>query len=255
MIKIVSTKGNAIMFRQLRRTTAVTCLCSLVAVLAWSATAPAATIIGNPVLLSTLTVPNGTIVVGDKTFTNFTYNFTGDMPPSTVVNVIPITDDSGNFGIRFQGAFIDTTGVAGGSDALITYTVTAGAGRLISDAHLQGNPSLLGTQGSISVTETFLPLNQVPPYQMTIYADQNLGTKMVDQTAFTPIKSLNVQKDILALAKLPSGTGPPQTVTMSFVDQTFSQVPEASTLMLSLIGCVGLGLKRRRQAASFGSAA
>jgi hypothetical protein len=223
--------------------------------LAWSATAPAATIIGNPVALSTLTVPNGTIVVGDKTFTNFTYNFTGDMPIAANVNVIPITDDDGNFGIRFQGAFIDTTGDAGGSDALITYKVTAGAGFLISDAHLQGNPSLLGTQGSISVTETFLPLSQVPPYQMKIYADQNLGTKMTDQTAFTPIQSLNVQKDILALAKLPGTSGTPQTVTMSFVDQTFSQVPEASAVMLSLIGCASLGLKRRRQVGSFGSAA
>jgi hypothetical protein len=254
MIKILSTEGNAIMFRQLRRTTVVACLCSL-AMVAWSATAPAATIIGTPVLLSTLTVPGGTIVVGDKTFTNFTYNFTGDMPPATLVNVIPITDDFGNFGIRFQGAFIDTTGVAGGSDALIEYRVTAAPGFLISDAHLQGNPALLGTLGSISVTETFLPLNQVPPYQMTIYADQNLGTKMVDQTVFTPIQSLNVQKDILGLAKLAGSTGPPQTVTMSFVDQTFSQVPEASAVMLSLIGCIGLGLKRRRQERSFASAA
>ena len=105
------------------------------------------------------------------------------------------------------------------------------------------------------MTETFLPLNQVPPYQMTIYADQNLGTKMVDQTAFTPTQSLNVQKDILALAKLPGTGGNPQTVTMSFVDQTFSQVPEASAVMLSLIGCAGFGLARRRQEADLGSAA
>ena len=243
------------MFRQLRTTTAVACLCFLVGMLALSAASPAATIIGNPVLLSTLTVPNGTITVGDKTFTNFTYNFTGDMPPATSVNVIPITDNAGNFGVRFQGAFIDTAGLAGGSDALITYKVTAGAGRLISDAHIEGNPSRLGTLGSISVTETFLPLNQVPPYRMTIYDDQNLGVKMVDQTAFTPTQSLNVQKDILALAKLnPNAPEGPQTVTMSFVDQTFSQVPEASAVMLSLIGCFGFGLKRRRNEGGFGSA-
>jgi hypothetical protein len=259
MIKIVSTKGNAIMFRQLRRTTALACLCSLLAVLAWSATAPAATIIGNPVALSTLAgVPGSSIVVGDKTFTNFNYTFTGDMPGAANVNVIPITDDDGNFGVRFQGAFIDTTGVPGGSDALITYNVTAGAGRLISDAHLQGNPSRLGPFGSISVTETFLPLGAAGEFTMKIYDDQNLSPpKLVDSTVFTtPVKTLSVQKDILALAKVnandPNG---PSTVTMSFVDQTFSQVPEASTLVLSLIGCVGLGLKRRRQVASFGSAA
>src|SRR5262245_45010115 len=98
---------------------------------AWTASSSAATIIGTPVALSTLLVPDATIVVGDKTFGGFTYSITGDMPPAPLVNVIPITDDAGNFGIRFQGAFIDTTGAVGGSDALITYTVTADATHLI----------------------------------------------------------------------------------------------------------------------------
>ena len=248
MIEIITTEGIAIMFRQLRKTFVALCLfLSVWGTAAWDATCSAATIIGTPVALSTLVVPNGTITVGDKTFTNFTYNFTGDMPPAINVNVIPITDDAGNFGIRFQGAFIDTTGVPGGSDALITYTVTAGDGRLISDAHIEGNPTRLGTLGSISVTETFLPLNQVPPYRMTIYDDQNLGTKLVDNTVFTPIKSLNVQKDILALAKLPNEPQGPQTVTMSFVDQTFSQIPEPTAALLMLCGVMGFGFIGRRR--------
>ena len=246
------------MFRQLRRTTMVACLCSLAGMLALSATSQAATIIGSPVLLSALTVPGGNIVVGDKTFTNFNYTFTGDMPAASLVNVIPITDDFGNFGVRFQGAFIDTTGVAGGSDALITYTVTAGAGRLISDAHLQGNPSRLGPFGSMSVTETFLPLGANGEFTMKIYDDQNVNPpQLVDSVVFTtPVQSLNVQKDILGLAKIsPSDPNGPSTVTMSFVDQTFSQVPEASAVILSLIGCMGFGLKRRRHEGGFGSPA
>ena len=76
----------------------------------WTASCSAATIIGAPVLFSTLAnVPGATIVVGDKTFGGFTYTITGDMPAASLVNVIPITDNAGNFGIRFQGAFIDTT--------------------------------------------------------------------------------------------------------------------------------------------------
>lgn len=236
------------MFRQLRRTFVALCfLMFVVGTSAWDATCSAATIIGSPVALSTLVTPGGTITAGDKTFTNFTYNFTGDMPPAVSVNVIPITDDAGNFGIRFQGAFIDTAGLAGGSDALITYTVTAALGRLISDAHIEGNPTRLGTLGSMSVTETFLPLNQVPPYRMSIYDDQNLGVKLVDSTVFTPIQSLNVQKDILGLAKLnPNNPEGPQTVTLSFVDQTFSQIPEPTTVMLLLGGVMGIGFVRRR---------
>lgn len=217
----------------------------------WTASCSGATIIGSPVALSTLVAPGGSIVVGDKTFTNFSYSPTGDMPPAISVNVIPITDDAGNFGIRFQGAFIDTTGVPGGSDALIDYHVTADSSHRISDAHLQGNPARLGTLGSMSVTETFLPLGANGQNTMTIYDDQNFATpKLVDNTVFaTPVQSLSVQKDILALAKVdPNSPTAPQTVTLSFVDQTFSQitVPEPATAVLMFAGVIGFGLLRRR---------
>jgi hypothetical protein len=217
----------------------------------WAAPCSAATIIGTPVVLSTLVVPGATIVVGDKTFGGFTYTITGDMPPAPLVNVVPITDDAGNFGIRFQGAFIDTTGAVGGSDALITYNVTAGANHLISDAHLEGNPVRLGTLGSISVTETFLPLGAQGQYTMKIYDDQNVNPpKLIDNTVFaTPVKTLNVQKDILGLAKVnPNSPEGPQTVTLSFVDQTFSQIviPEPTTVALLFAGTFGFVLVRRR---------
>jgi hypothetical protein len=217
----------------------------------WTASCSAATIIGTPVVLSTLVVPGATIVVGDKTFGGFTYTITGDMPPAPLVNVIPITDDAGNFGIRFQGAFIDTTGIVGGSDALITYNVTAGANHLISDAHLEGNPTRLGTLGSMSVVETFLPVGAQGQNTMKIYDDQNFPTpKLIDNTVFaTPVKSLNVQKDILGLAKVnPNSPEGAQTVTLSFVDQTFSQIiiPEPTTVALLFVGTFGFVLIGRR---------
>ncbi len=204
----------------------------------------AATIIGTPVALSTLAgVPNATITVGDKLFEQFGYTATGDMPGAAGVNVVPIQDDAGNYGIRFQGGFADLASSQGGSDALITYKVTAtDLGKLISDAHLQGNPNLLGTTGSISVTETFLPLGPGGEYTMEIYDDeQNPGQpKLVDWVYFLPpVRSLNVQKDILIIA----GN---QTATLSFVDQTFSQTPEATTLTLALVSLVSLAGYRRR---------
>jgi hypothetical protein len=215
----------------------------------WTASCSAALIIGAPVALSTLIVPEATIIVGDKTFGGFTYTITGDMPPAPLVNVVPITDDAGNFGIRFQGAFIDTTGAVGGSDALITYTVTADASHLISDAHLEGNPSRLGALGSMSVTETFLPLGANGQFTMKIYDDQNVTpAKLVDNTIFTtPVRTLNVQKDILGLAKV-NQSSPIGTVTLSFVDQTFSQivVPEPTTIALLFAGTFGFVLTRRR---------
>lgn len=222
---------------------------ALIAAFGYSA-APcdAATItLGNPVALSTLlqSGPNNPFIqVGDKKFDNFTFAGTGDMPGAVNVNVVPIQDADGNYGIRFQAAFIDTPG-GGGSDALITYkvAVTDPEPRRIIDVHLTGNPNLLGTTGSASVTETFLPDSTI----MLDIHDNGGVVKMSDVANFpNGFRELNVQKDILLFG----GDAP---ATLSFVDQTFSQtqnpVPEASAMLLSLIGYGGLSLKRRRRRA------
>jgi hypothetical protein len=210
-------------------------------------------LLGNPVPLSTL-VGNGQgqVVAGDKVFTGFTYTPTGDMPAAAGVNVIPIQDDAGNFGIRFQGFFTDMASTQGGSDALITYNVGVDAtglaqGFRISDAHLSGNPVLpdVAHRGFIGVTETFLPIGTNSQYTMTIYDDEQKPVpKLTDQTVFNPtVTSLSVQKDIGAFAF--AGFATPN---MSFVDQTYSQikVPESTTLLLSLIGIVGLAIFMRQ---------
>jgi hypothetical protein len=200
-----------------------------------------------PVALSTLVGnPQASYTVGDKVFTGFSYLSTGDMPSAAGVNVAAFIDNSGNYGIEFQGAFVDLPSSQGGSDAKIAYHVAVAdpSKFLISDAHLAGNPVLLGTAGSISVTETFLPLGAAGEHTMKIYADESAGSKLTDVTFFNPpTAGLDVQKDILVIA-----TPSSQTVTLSFVDQTFSQVavPETSTMFLSLIGIVGLAIFMRR---------
>jgi hypothetical protein len=214
-------------------------------------------LLGNPVPLSTL-VGNvaGQVVAGDKVFTDFTYTPTGDMPAASGVNVIPIQDDAGNFGIRYQGFFTDMASTQGGSDALITYNVGIDAAHLaqgykISDAHLAGNPVLPdpARRGFIGVTETFLPIGTNSQYTMTIYDDEQKPVpKLADQTVFVPaVTSLSVQKDIGAFAFVGFATP-----TMSFVDQTYSQikVPETTTMVLSLIGIVGLAVFMRQLDAS-----
>ncbi|MCC7086427.1 MAG: PEP-CTERM sorting domain-containing protein [Pirellulales bacterium] len=232
------------MFHRLHRVSlTLICLTLVAGVFAWTSAVPAATIIGSPVALSTL-VSGGNITAGDKTFTNFTYLFTGDMPGPVNVNVVPIQDDLGNYGIEFQGAFVDLPSSVGGSDAKITYTVTAGGNWLISDAHMAGNPNLLGETGSVSVTETFLPLGANGEFTMEIYDDEGRPVpQLVDSTIFTtPSKSVNVQKDILII--VPTGS---QSGTISFIDQTFSQieVPEPASMVM-LGGIVGLAFLRRR---------
>lgn len=246
MIEIILTKGTAIMIHRLRRVSlSVMCAALVVGVLISATAVSAATIIGAPVALSTLLNNGGTVTAGDKTFTNFTYLFTGDMPGPVNVNIVPIQDDEGNYGIEIQGGFIDLPSSVGASDAKLTYTVTAGGNWLISDAHMAGNPNLLGTKGSVSVTETFLPLGANGEFTMEIFDDEGRPVpQLVDSTVFSqPAKSVNVQKDILILVPTDGQSG-----TISFIDQTFSQieVPEPAFGVLMLGSMVGIAIVRRR---------
>lgn len=182
------------------------------------------------VLLSDL-IGGGTLSVGDKTFSDFTYSQVGDMPLATEVDVIPIISD-GDFGIRFAGSFIDMVG-GGVSDSLITFTVEAPSA-LIQGARLSAD--LVAPVGGVAtISETFLP--QLPNTLMTIAADVNLDAS----TSFAPVQKLLVQKDILLLA----GADAPST--LSFVDQAFPQVPEPSSAVLILMGLAGCMMYRRQR--------
>jgi len=200
------------------------------------------------VKLSELINNGGLIIHGDKQFDRFSYSFTGEMPAPELVNVVPIMDLDENLGIQFQGSFTDLFSSQGGSDALIRYRVTVlDPARRITDAHLFGNPELLGDTGSISVTETFA-FDVTGEYQMSIFEDETAGSRNAASTVFEPRSILQVTKDISAIA------GPTGTVTLSFIDQTFSQIdipiPEASgvSLMLIGLGCLaGMRFVRRHR--------
>ena len=198
-------------------------------------------IVGDAVPLDELIDNPDPLVVGDKEFTDFNYFATGDMPSAEGVNVIPIQDMMGNFGIRFQGAFNDLPG-NGPSDSLVTYTVSVADGFpfMISDAHLAGNPNVASDGiGLANVVETFQPTFQ--GVDISIF-DNGASQVQEDWIIFdTQVVTLPVQKNILMNAGTSSGA------SISFIDQTFSQVvPEPSSLLLILLGSVALIRGRRR---------
>ncbi len=214
-----------------------------------AAPAAASTItLGDPIVLNAL-LDSGSITVGDKLFDQFSYSATGDMPAASGVNVIAIQDDDGNYGLRFQGGFVDTFG-DGPSDALIAFRVSVlDPMYLISDVHLAGNPDVLGPPGNesglIGLTETFLTDDLA---ELSIYNLEPVGgTQLLDWVVLTqPLQSLHVQKNIIAYADDESSVP-----TLSFVDQTFSQVaavPEPSTISLLTLG-IGLVWALRRRLA------
>ena len=95
----------------------------------------------SPVSLATLLADaTGGVTVGDKVFTGFGYSATGDMPAAANINVLGLKDVDGNWGLRFQGAFLDLPG-GPSSDAHISFMVevdflNAQRGIRITDAHL-----------------------------------------------------------------------------------------------------------------------
>jgi len=167
----------------------------------------------------------GTLCSGDKEFSDFSYNGGGDMPAAEDIYVKAITDADGNFGIRYQGAFVDGFG-GGASDALIDFKVTAPEGKLIKDVHLAANPLVIGgddSAGLVSITETFLPDNE--EVVLSVYDIEPGSRKLTDWAdlvdengELAPVQELRVQKDIIAWARQEGSAA-----TLSFIDQTFSQ--------------------------------
>jgi hypothetical protein len=201
--------------------------------------------------------PSTYIQVGDKRFTNFGYSQTGDMPTPDQVNVIPTPSSRittpNTFGITFQGGFQDLPNInRAASDALISYTVLIDPAFLpvwkINDAHIAANFLVIGP-GSGTITETFVPDDNSA--LIKVYNLNNSAIQLSDDVVFPQTHTLiRVQKDILLDAGVIVATNGPeasgQIVQLSFVDQTFSQVPEPASLGVLGLGGLALLLRRRK---------
>jgi hypothetical protein len=198
---------------------------------------------------------NGTIVNGDKTFSNFAvFADTGDMPLPTGVTITAYTDLAGNLGILIGGNFQDSFNSSGGSDFNLHYTVTVtNPAFAITDAHLTSDIGFAGAQGNGSITESFTAV--VPPTPSlagTMAMNFNFNpappaSHLDDSVTFAgKYTTINVVKDIQLTATSPG------IVTVSNITQTFSQttavpVPAAAWMGLStLAGMGGLGVLRKR---------
>lgn len=197
------------------------------------------------IILADLIDNNSYIISGDKMFDNFGYTHVGNMPSAAAVTVSDFVDPYGNYGITFQGGFIDLYGESGASDALITYRVTVlDPNKWISDAHIYGNPIAIG-DAAMQVAETFLPTEPDSVFLSIHHISPSGEVQRMDSVVFEGLyKSLYVQKDILAFAKSVGSAA-----TISMISQSFSQVPEPSTMItlalgLALFGCF-VGRNRR----------
>lgn len=207
--------------------------------------------LGIPVPLSTLTA-GGTLVSedGNFTFSNFAAVVAGAISPDlSNYNVQTVNESDGpglGQGFRITGPFLVADGNFG--DMVLSYTVTAKPGVLITDAHLYFNGSFNGNNVpagmGVSVNEDLVSNNQLIG-QLSVARSSGGFGKATDDALFDGVSSINVLKDI-ALSSYGGQGG--SVAHISIVDQKFT-VPEPGTLLLGSVGLVGLaafGRKRTR---------
>ncbi len=205
------------------------------------------------------------IIVGDKMMSGFSYTpqspVTGDMPTANMVDVLGFQDPSGNWGLSLHGAFMDLPGGAPASDVAVRFVVSIDPTALqqgwrITDAHLYMNGVGVGSpDSSFAVDETFAESGSDNSLHTIMSTFPNGPTKLSDWTYFaTPLTTLHVTKDILAIASAESGE--PARATM--IDQSFSQtqVPEPSNFRVvvardGLANCAVGAARKLPRAAQF----
>jgi hypothetical protein len=181
--------------------------------------------------LDQLILTGGSITNGDKIFSDFTFQST-DYGASNI-DIIARTDSFG-FGIRLQGGINAMEGEQ--RDALVGFSVTAPS-PLITDLHLQFNGAILGPFSVAEVIETVFDsqMNLMTNFFVRVAP----GQAIYQDTLFfaSPQQKLYILKDILVTTR---DTQFFDWASISFVDQTFSQIPEPSPFALAAFGLIAL---------------
>ena len=187
------------------------------------------------------------ITIGDKTFYNFSYQGA----PATAAQIGVTQSDSSNIGLRFSFNWNSANGV--NEDSVIRYCVhvnTTTPQNFINGVGLDfnGTANPAGVLTSASVTESITDLagNELPGGLISVIDSGPGNSSNRDTASYTvnpPVRDLCVTKDISvhsAPTNLQGGVA-----TISFVDNTFSQIPEPASLGILGAGAL-LMIKRRR---------
>jgi len=189
-----------------------------------------------PTTLDTLLPAGSSAVVGDLTFSNFTYTTATPPPTAAGVTVLPfsLSGPPVETGISFSGGFFAAAGTT--ADYSIKYQVSVNPGGApITDAYLAVTGGSLGT-GFVDVGETIKTLSGAPVASLNAFVPGSF----VDTASFGPQTTLVITKDIFIF-------GGSMGATASVIDQGYSTsaIPEPASMALLGIGLSGLFTLRR----------
>ena len=237
------------MTHNLKRTLILTACSALFSMLPLAAT-PTPPACQDNATLATYQALNGGCIIGDKLFSNFTYQ---DSATSGLagINAADITVDTvgpgqgitnPDIGLRFNAAWVVTSNQF--LDSVIGFTVTVlnGYNLQIEDAGV-GTVDALGGTGISSVAEhgCAAPCDPTTGNPWDTYVFNTAGTQASQHAFFAPTGSVSVLKDISVVG------GSNGFAHLSVVQDTFSQVPEPRALALLLgLGLLGGGVFRKK---------
>jgi hypothetical protein len=196
----------------------------------------AQTFVGSPISLASLTNGGGTILVGDKLFSDFGisgYN-------ASNIFVQGIIENGDDFGIQFQGGFVATDDAL--MDVHLSYQVNVtNSDNLISGANLSFNGVVVGSGGLAQVTESVYTNMNYLYGNMSVSVTPSSSLYSTNMVIDPPQAQLNLDKDVINYAIQLSYS------SISTINQSFVQVPEPSTIALAGAGLAGLLILRRRR--------
>ena len=188
----------------------------------------AQTFVGSPISLASLTNGGGTILVGDKLFSDFGisgYN-------ASNIFVQGIIENGNNYGIQFQGGFVATDNAL--MDVHLSYQVNVtNSDNLISGANLSFNGVVVGSGGLAEVTESVYTNMNYLYGQMDVAVTPSSSLLSTNMVIDPPQAQLNLDKDVINYAIQLSYS------SISTINQSFVQVPEPSTIALAGAGLAG----------------
>ena len=221
---------------------------TLVAFAGIASAAPLCTGIGST-MADYLALGSGGCTIGDKLFSNFTFNVTffgtGADVPAADVSLAPVGAGTSNPGILFSSNAVLVPGADPSAlsyvDLGIGFTVSTVDGRnLIEDATLTLSSFAVSGTGRANIGETVTPGSD-PALLLAV----DSSGPFVDHTLFTPTNTVSVLKDVI-VSVLPSETVGSGTAQIFSFQENFSQIPEPIGSVLIGSGLLALGIWRRR---------